>query len=266
MFRTEFFQPLELGGAGFVSPYFRYYRIPLALWQEGDEIAKYKYTKVSVGGDIGVGSKYGELRLGPVYNNYDATRTIGSTVLPQSYTYDYGLRLNLFFDQLDNYFFPTTGEYLDLYAYRSMGGSEEIKDYGLYGFSFRDAISVGLGVIQFTVKAQTATNHDRAVADVNWLGGFLNLSSYRYQELLGEQIGYGSAQYYHRLGPSGTYWGIAAEVGRVFDYFDKTVADRWHYSGTGYLAYDSALGPMYLAAAYGDNHVWTGYFMLGKQF
>ncbi|QLY24715.1 patatin-like phospholipase family protein [Bdellovibrio sp. KM01] len=267
MFYTEFYQPTTAGGNGFVAPYFRYYRIPLALWQEGDEVAKYKYSKISFGADVGVGSEIGEFRFGPAFNEYSASRNIGSSILPNSRTNDYGLRFNFFYDQLDNYFFPSTGAYLDLYGYYSIGASEDIDNYGLYGLNFRGAMTAGKGVFQFTLKGQTSTGDNGVLADVSWLGGFLNLSSYRYQELIGDQFAYGSVQYYRRM-PflSGSYWGAALETGRVFNYFDKKIADEWHMSGTGYLAYDSILGPMYLAAAYGDNKTWSCYFMLGKQF
>ncbi len=267
MFYSEFYQPLEAGGNGFVTPYFRYYRIPLALWQDGDEVAKYKYAKTSFGADIGVGSEIGEFRLGPAFNEYSANRNIGPTVLPNSRTNDYGLRFNFFYDQLDNYFFPTMGNYLDLYGYYSVGGSEDIKNYGLYGLNYRGAVASGKGAFQFALKGQNSTGDNGVLADVSWLGGFLNLSSYRYQELLGDQFAYGSIQYYRRMAfLSGSYWGVALESGRVFNYFDQKIADEWHFSGTAYLAYDSILGPMYLAAAYGDNEAWSGYFMLGKQF
>lgn len=267
MVSTEFHQPLKAGGSGFVAPNFKYYRIPLAIWQDGTEVAEYKYSKLTAGVDVGAGSRFGEWRIGPAYNVYNASRSIGPSLLPNSRTYDYGFKLNLFYDQLNNYFFPFEGQYFDLYAYYSIGASEDIKNYGIYGFQFRDALGIGTGAFQFTLKGQTSTGDSSVLADISWLGGFLNLSSYRYQEMIGDQIAYGSIQYYHPMGfLSGSYWGTAVEAGRVFNYFDKALADAWHYSGTVYLAYDSFLGPMYLAGAYGDNEVWSFYFMLGKQF
>jgi len=268
LFQTEFYQPLQLSGYSFLAPYFAHKRQPVALWQEGSQVAEYEYIKTSTGIDIGTGwTKYGELRFGPVYHNYNSTRQIGSDILPDSKTYDYGLRLNLFFDQLDNYFFPRAGQYLNVYAFASLAGSDDLHNYGLYGFLFRNGMPVGDGAIQLTLKGQYSQGQNDTVSDVSWLGGFLNLSSYRYQEMIGDEFGYGSAQYYHPFGfLSGTYWGLALESGRVFDHFEEDLADYWHYSGTTYLAYDSLLGPIYLAGAYGDNNKFSFYFMLGKQF
>lgn len=269
MYYTEFYQPLQLSGSSFVSPYFRFTRNPVAVWSSGVHVAQYEYSKSSVGLDVGAGfTKFGEVRLGAVYNDSEASLEIGSPLLDSAREYDYGLRLSLYFDQLDNYFFPTRGQYLNLYGYYSLGASENLENYGLAGFEFRAGTPIGHGAIQWTLKAQTTQGKsNETLANINWLGGFLNLSSYHYQELLGEQFAYGSGQYYHPLGLlSGTYWGFAAEIGRVFDYVERDIADKWHNSVTLYFAYDSVLGPMYLAGAYGDNHAGAMYFMLGKQF
>lgn len=268
MIFTEFYQPLQLSGASFLAPYYSFKRDPLALYQDGDQVAQYEYAKNALGVDLGSGwTKYGELRLGPAYHDYKARREVGSSILPNSHTYDYGLRASLFYDQLNNYFFPSEGMYLFAYAYYSIGGSEEIDNYGIYGLLFRNGVRAGNGAFQLTLRGQNTEGDNETLADVSWLGGFLNLSSYRYQEMIGDQIAYGSLQYYHPTGTlKGTYWGLAGESGRVFDHFEKDLADSWHYSATAYLAYDSILGPMYLASAYGDNYQLSFYFMLGKQF
>jgi NTE family protein len=268
LFKTEFYQPLQLSGYSFLSPYYSFRRQPVAFWVDGDQTAEYEYAKTSVGFDLGTGwTRFGELRIGPAYHNYQADRQIGSSILKDSKSYDFGLRVNLSVDQLDNYFFPRHGVYFNLYGYQSVGGSDDLNNYGLYGFLFRNAMAVSDGAIQVTLKGQFTQGDNETLADVSWLGGFLNLSSYRYQEMIGDEFGYGSIQYYRPLGfLSGTLWGLAIESGRVFDHFEDDLADSWHYSGTGYLAYDSALGPVYLSAAYGDNYNLAFYLMLGKQF
>ncbi|MNL04711.1 Outer membrane protein assembly factor BamA [compost metagenome] len=268
LFKTEFYQPLQLSGYSFVAPYYSFNRQPVSFWTDGDQVAEYEYTKTSVGFDLGTGwTKYGELRLGPTYHDYAANRQIGSSILKNSKSYDYGVHVSLSVDQLDNYFFPRHGQYFNLYGYQSISGSDDLSNYGLYGFIFRNGMPVGDGAIQLTLKGQFSQGDSETLADVSWLGGFLNLSSYRYQEMIGDEFAYGSIQYYKPFGfLSGTFWGLAAESGRVFDHFEEDLADSWHYSGTGYLAYDSILGPVYLATSYGDNYNLSFYFMLGKQF
>ncbi|MDG0817155.1 patatin-like phospholipase family protein [Bdellovibrio svalbardensis] len=266
---TEFYQPLQLSGYAFTSPYLVYTENPLALWKEDSEIAEYRYSKTSTGIDIGSGwTRFGEVRFGPLYSTYRGTRQIGSALLPDVRTFDYGLRLNLLYDQLDHFFFPRSGQYLNIYGYYSLGGEDVISNYNRYGLNFRAAIPTGRGgAFQVTLKGQNANGDRPAFVDVNWLGGFLNLSSYRYQQLIGDQYAYGSLQYYKMFDfLSGSYWGLAMEGGRLFNPVDPSVTDAWHSSVTAYLAYDSILGPLYFGGSYGDNHQSRFYLMLGKQF
>jgi NTE family protein len=240
----------------------------LSLWFEDENIAEYSYNKSSIGFDFGsVVSNSAELRVGPVFNTYSGSRAIGQVELPDFSSHDYGLRFNLFYDNLDNLFFPKNGMSFNAYGYYALGVGNQMDDYGVYGFVYRHAIPVGNDSLVFKLKAQDTYNTPPLFSDVKWLGGFLNLSSYNYQQLVGDKFVFGSAQYLKSIGLlSGSYIGTALEFGRVYDQLTSNVEDGWHYSGTVYLAYDSYLGPLYLGAAYGDNRQARIYMMLGKQF
>nr|WP_314900423.1 patatin-like phospholipase family protein [uncultured Deefgea sp.] len=265
---TEFYQPLKIDESIFISTYYQYFRGPLSLWLEDENIAEYTYNKSSFGIDFGsVISNSAELRVGPVFNNYSGNRAIGQVELPDFTSHDYGIRFNLFYDNLDNFFFPKNGISLNAYGYYALGVGNQMEDYGVYGVVYRHAISVGKDSVVFKLKAQDTYNTPPLFSDVKWLGGFLNLSSYNYQQMVGDKFIFGSAQYLKSIGLlSGSYIGTALEFGRVYDQLTSGVDDGWHYSGTVYLAYDSYLGPLYLGAAYGDNRQARFYMMLGKQF
>ncbi|MGL6041614.1 MAG: patatin-like phospholipase family protein [Deefgea sp.] len=265
---TEFYQPLKLDESMFVSTYYQYFRGPLSIWYDNDNIAEYTYAKSSVGLDFGsVISNRAELRVGPVFHDYSGSRTIGQVELPDFSSYDYGVRFNLFYDNLDNYFFPKNGMSLNAYGYYTLGTGDKVDNYGVYGLVYRQAIPVGSDSLVFKFKAQDTYNQLPLFSDVQWLGGFLNLSSYNYQQLVGDRFIYGSAQYLKSIGfLSGSYLGTALEFGRVYNQITSNDDENWHYSGAVYLAYDSYLGPLYLGAAYGDNRQARFYMMLGKQF
>ncbi|WP_182077023.1 patatin-like phospholipase family protein [Deefgea sp. CFH1-16] len=268
MINTEFYQPLLLNEAMFLATYYRYFTGPLSIWQGDQQFAEYEYDKSSVGLDFGsVLSTHTELRIGPVFNEYSGKRSVGSFVFPESSNYDYGLRFNAYYDNLDHYFFPKNGSYFNAYGYYALGAGKQQADYARYGFVYRKAMPIDNDAIHFTLKAQNTYGEQPPFADVKWLGGFLNLSSYNYQELVGERFVYGSLQYLHATSfLSGSYIGSALEVGGVFDTLDQRVDDVLHYSASVYLAYDSFLGPLYFGAAYGDNRQARFYMMLGKQF
>ncbi|MBM5570895.1 MULTISPECIES: patatin-like phospholipase family protein [Deefgea] len=266
--QTEFYQPITLDETAFISAYYKYTRGPLSIWIDDTDVAEYTYTKHSVGIDFGsILSNHSELRVGPVFNDYKGARTIGQPQFPDVSNHDYGIRVNAFYDSLDNYFFPKNGHFINAYGYYAAGVGGEYDSYGVFGVNYRKAIPLGDDALQFKLKAQGVYKHVPYFADVKWLGGFMNLSSYNYQELVADEFIYGSMQYLYSIEfLSGSYLGFALETGRVLNSLNSTVDDDWRYSGSVYLAYDSLFGPLYLGAAYGDNRQARVYMMLGKQF
>ncbi|WP_410498720.1 patatin-like phospholipase family protein [Chitinibacter sp. S2-10] len=266
--QTEFYQPLQLNGLLFVAPYLYFKETPLALWFAGNQISNYAYQRSAAGVDIGsTVTKYGELRFGPVANRYEMQEDIGPQIFTRGSTQDLGLRASLLYDQLDNYFFPRHGDYVSLNAYASLKSDGDFDDYGRFGIDMKTARPVGDGTLMLSLRGQETLGSAPPYVDTRWLGGFLNLSGYRYQELLTNRFVYGAAQYYQAM-PwlARSYWGVALETARTFDRLNTSEHKDWRFSTAAYLAYDSYLGPLYLGAAYGDNSLLTYYFMLGKQF
>ncbi|WP_438833120.1 BamA/TamA family outer membrane protein [Chitinibacter bivalviorum] len=267
-FKTEFYQPLRLDGLLFIAPYLSYNEEPLSLWFDKTQYATFKYATSSLGVDLGsTVSKFGELRVGVSANKYKMTQDVGPPVLSTGNATDYGVNAALLFDQLDNYFFPKEGQYLKLDAYASIANDKQINEYGRISGEFKAAVPTSSGTSLFTVRGQVYTGDIPFYADVKWLGGFLNLSSFKYQELLTDKYLYASAQYYQTMAwLSSGYWGVALEAGKVFDKLNTAQYQDINLSATAYIAYDSYLGPIYLGASYGNNETWSAYFMLGKQF
>ncbi len=90
-------------------------------------------------------------------------------------------------------------------------------------------------------KARLAHNVNNSSADVSWMGGFMNMSSYAYQSLLGEHSLYGRVTLYQPMpfflqaDNKSTWLGFAAEAGKVSDVHDQSETG-WHYSGVAYIA------------------------------
>ncbi|GHD61130.1 patatin [Jeongeupia chitinilytica] len=294
-FATEFYQPLQLDGYAFVAPYFSAENQPVDIWVNGEKVAQYKYRKERAGFDIGSGyGKYGEVRIGFAYNNYRGARDIGfipvlvdddenasqgtkdaqqKNLLDNFSQQDWGVRVRLYYDQLDSLDFPTEGVLFNASAYQSFGGRSGSGTFDPYtqvtatlvkGFKLGD---FGGHVRLHGVMQQGGGDND--VNDLQWLGGFMNLSSYGYQEIIGDSMAYGRIALYHPLSflvpDSKVYIGGALEVGQLFDAVDSSQNDL-HVSGTAFLGMDTFLGPFYVAAAYGDNKKARFYVMLGNPY
>ncbi|WP_255989442.1 patatin-like phospholipase family protein [Chitinolyticbacter albus] len=283
----EFYQPLQIDGYAFVAPYVLAESSPLKLWFDGRQFAEYKLEGSRAGLDFGSSwARYGEVRVGPSISRYRGILEVGSPtvdvggiavdLLPRSVKqWDWGVRFNLYYDQLDNLNFPSLGTLVHLYGYEAFDGRVEesqfpkdFERYGRYGLDLTHGFGWGGNSGHVAMRSQLARGGDPPLSDVRWMGGFLNLSSYGYQELQGDEFFYGRLALYRPVpifseSGKGTYLGAALEVGRVFDDF---LDDGWHSSMVGYLGIDTYLGPLYLAVAYGDNEKTRYYVTLGNPF
>ncbi|BCL75369.1 patatin [Jeongeupia sp. HS-3] len=280
-FVTEFYQPLQLDGYAFISPYFSVENQPVDVWLDGSKAAQFKYRREKAGLDLGSGyGKYGEIRFGLAYNQYRASRDIGfipdeegNNTLENYNQKDWGARLRIYYDQLDSLNFPTEGAYFNASLYQSFGGSTESGDFEPYSQASATLVKgFKLGGFGGHVKLHAVTQEgggDDALNDIQWLGGFMNLSSYGYQEIIGDRLAYGRIALYHPLSflvpDSGIYIGGALELGQLFDAVNKDDNDL-HTSVTAFVGMDTYLGPFYVAAAYGDNKKARFYVMLGNPY
>jgi NTE family protein len=100
------------------------------------------------------------------------------------------------------------------------------------------------------------------------LGGFLNLSGYKNGQLVGRQLAFGRLVYNYRVSApgllDGAYVGASIEYGRIGD--GLTGADRapMHRGASVYFAFDTPVGPVYLAYGRGDGNNQSAYFFLGR--
>ncbi|WP_083300635.1 patatin-like phospholipase family protein [Jeongeupia sp. USM3] len=290
-FSTEFYQPLQLDGYAFVAPYFSIENQPVDIWLEGSKVAQYRYRKERAGLDVGSGyGKYGEVRLGFAFNDYRGARDIG--FVPEDSSgdpadgdtgirnglenfgqKDWGVRLRIYYDQLDSLAFPTEGVLFNAQMYQSFGGQSDQGDFDTYSQASATLVKgFKLGDFGGHVKLHGVVQRgggDNDVNDVQWLGGFMNLSSYGYQEIIGDSMAYGRVALYHPLSflvpDSKVYVGGALEVGQLFDAVEES-QDSLHTSVTAFVGMDTFLGPFYVAGAYGDNKKARFYVMLGNPY
>jgi len=101
------------------------------------------------------------------------------------------------------------------------------------------------------------------------LGGFLNMSGYRRDQLLGPRYLYGRLLYQARLGRvplfEGVYGGLAYEAADMPQFIPDNDQGLFQ-SGTAYLGADTPLGAAYFGVGYGNPRNTAIYLFLGKPF
>ncbi len=101
------------------------------------------------------------------------------------------------------------------------------------------------------------------------LGGFLDMSGFRLQQLPGTRFAYGRALYQARLSGlplfEGVYAGLAYEMASMPQVV--TVSNRSTFrSGTAYLAADTPLGVAYFGVGHASQGTTAVYLFLGQPF
>jgi NTE family protein len=197
----------------------------------------------------------------------------------------YGGYLKFGFDTLDSINFPTQGTY---FSFSSYFRNEDVDDHSviekqtqsntikslLVDLNWKSAVNFGNHA--FVAKAaysEAFTEDENESIYLSYLGGFLNLSGYKKDALVGTKKAFTAAIYQFDLGRSlfypeslPLYLGLSLESGNVWQQDQDINHDDFVVSGSLYLGADTSLGPV--ALGYGRNHEDTDafYFYLGKNF
>jgi NTE family protein len=269
---SRFYQPLSPSQRWFVEPRVAYSDTPLYIYT-GDVLSTlYRERTLGAGLDGGLNfSQYGQLRLGLYRGKSQFDLSTGPLFLPKNLEVDLGLvQASLRIDQLDSASFARSGYLAVLNALVSRTQLGATEDYDRYDAEVRAAFSQGEHTLRLALRGGGSTDADALPLYAMFrLGGFLNMSGFRQQQLLGTRFVYGRALYQARLGSvplfEGVYGGLAYEIADM----PQAIAsnDRSSFqSGTAYLAADTPLGVAYFGLGYANQGTTAVYLYLGKPF
>ena len=98
------------------------------------------------------------------------------------------------------------------------------------------------------------------VQDFYTLGGLFDLSGLSPDEISGPQFGIARAIMYRRIGSGQdglfdvpTYLGFSLELGNVWQRRSDVSVDSALFNGAAFLGFDTFLGPVYVAAGFGEG-------------
>ncbi len=124
--------------------------------------------------------------------------------------------------------------------------------------------------LNFQARAGAITNAraDNVIADFN-LGGFLQLSGLRTNQLSGNYVGFARAVGYHQIATlpvvgRAIYVGASLETGNVWNERGDISTSDIYGAGSLFLAADTWLGPFYIAYGIATNGQRSFYLYLGR--
>ena len=186
------------------------------------------------------------------------------------------------FDTLNSINFPTEGNKVSFNAYYlkdSYDGylfipSVEEESFSM-SFDWRGALSLGKHSFMGITSLSTVDNKgdNPFTVHVSELGGFLNLSGYQKDALIGAHKVFSAVVYQYNLGGalSGVtglpmYLGTSVEIGNVWDISETVKASELITSGSIYLGTDTSFGPAVLGVGYADDGETSVFLSIGKNW
>ena len=191
----------------------------------------------------------------------------------------YGGYFRVGFDNLNSINFPTSGNQLNFQInYRNDTYDQTITDHTKdqstqFTADWRGALSLGnhtfVGIASF---AKVENDGDYSV-HVSELGGFLNLSAFQKDELVGTHKIFSALVYHYDLGQNvfgltdlPVYLGASWEAGNVWLLKESMQLDDLIYSGSLFFGTDTSVGPLALGIGLADTGDGSFFLSIGKSW
>jgi NTE family protein len=267
---TQLFQPLAPDGRLYLLPRLFYERRPLSLFLNDARVADFAVRHERIELHAGVQGAIGDARIGLVHGRVSSAPLVGLPfTLDENFRHS-GLSLRLGIDRLDAIDFPRRGWSLDSGAYlaRPVLGGE--RRYNRVENQAQAAVSVGPHTFSGLLRLGSGLGGDLPPAEAFTLGGFLNLSGFQINELLGSSLQFGRLMYYHQVMPlprpfgTGLFMGASLEAGRVQRPFIPVANTRWLTGASLFVGASTGLGPVYLGLGLGESGRSALYLYLGR--
>ncbi|QIK39259.1 BamA/TamA family outer membrane protein [Caldichromatium japonicum] len=267
---TSLYQPLDPLERWYLGLGVGYLNENLMLFEpnvHNRPIAEYQLART--GGELELGRNLGNWgRLGVRYGRFwgQAEQRIGDVHYPD-YEFDLGeLGLRFTLDTLDNLSLPRQGWLIET---RLLGSRTELgasADYDQFSLDLLHAQTLGPDSLLLGLGFAGDLGGETPPQSYQRLGGFLNLSGFNQNELLGIYRGLARAIYLHDLKTPllKTYAGASLEVGNVWAERSQIGWEGLRLAGSLFLGADTPIGPLYLGYGQADGGYGALYLLLGR--
>jgi NTE family protein len=265
---TGLYQPLEVAQTYFIEPRILLRRSVEDLYNDGHEIATYKFR--DFGGQFDVGAnlpRNTQFRLGYWQYKHASVVTVGSPLIPEFDLRDAGLAASVAYDSRDASAFATQGiaaEVDYLRAATSLGGE---RDYETIEGALRTIVPVGKNIMWLTVAGGTDLQGDLPPDRYFSLGG-MSFPGYQTDELRVGSYWTASGNFLWRLGDilaiknQAIFGGFGLQTGRLYQRLDP-VPDGQIYGASVYIGGRTPVGTLTLGTGFATD-TWSVWLRLGR--
>jgi len=262
---TELYQPLDHARRFFVESALSYQREPVKLWENNKNVATYNADEarfdLAAGVQVGV---LGPVRLGWTERKREASQETGTLAIENGSKTFGGWLARVDFDQFDRLYLPTHG-----WSVRGSYFDSPGEKYSRAELELRASHNIGRTIFHGRIYGAASPRGSLPAFDPVSMGGFLNMSGFARNQLIGDSVSYGSIRAEQVMGqlPLGLRGdmrvGIALETGKVGGRFTETQLDGWQNSLAIYAGGETPLGPIYAGYGYAPNGMSNVYLFVG---
>ncbi len=276
-YATEFHQPLSLGNALYLSAYGLTQRAPEYVFDGSSRVAQYDVLTQTAGLDLGsTFGTAGDMRVGFKWAHQRGDPEIAEKAYPTVTSTETGVRFLVRWDSLDNSFFPRSGlrASAELFTGQQQltAAGIEIDNNGATraGGEANYAFEIDhRNFFNVYVKGGGVRNEDNTVISDFNLGGFLQLSGLRTNQISGNFVAFSRAVYYHEIMQlpvigGAVFAGGSIEAGNVWNKRDSISSRDLYTAGSVFLAAHTWVGPFYFAYGRASGGQSTFYMYLGR--
>lgn len=261
----DFYQPLNYRHTYFVEPRYFREREDLVLFADNDKFAQYQldtsYSEFLMGLNLDV---YGQAVLGWREYHMKGAADVSAIELPDVDERYGGSVLALNLDRRNRIYFPSHGWRTDITFFdsRNAGYQKISVDWG-------GAYKLNNFVLGARTLYASSMKGDLPFYDAVMLGGFLNLSGYASNQVIGDAAFYSHLRAERIIGsmPLGLNgdlrMGFALEAAKLQTIYTMSDAGEWLDSGIVYLGGETPLGPLYLGYGFTFSGDYNLYLKLG---
>ena len=267
---VDYFRPFDNGLKYSFRPSLSIFNRPLLIFDDkGHALAEIELDEA--GAAIAFGREFGrhaKISLGFTRYFGKMDITVGNPELTPFNFDGAELFVEADYDRLDDRYLPTRGVLSSLRytsSSRSLGA-----DIGFNQLEFSLFASHTFGLHNVIWGGQYNTSLDENLSIYSWYtgGGFLNMSGFEPNSLLGQHYGLVLAGYRYQIGKSGFlpgYAGMTVEYGNATQERSEIFSDGL-LNGSFYLAYSSPLGPIYLGVGWSEQRSAIYFLRMGTIF
>jgi NTE family protein len=257
-FLGELYYPIDKRLRWIFRPQVNYSRREVRIYdQAGAVISEWDIDEY--GGRVGFGREFGRhVGLFAGVRGYVGQSKVGIG-LPGSSDFRYKggeWYLSARYDRLDDRFFPSEGSYASLVYINSdenLGADAKYEQVGFTWFTSRtwDRNNIFLGT-----RFNTTLDDNAPVYSLFTGGGFLNMSGFHPNQLVGQHFGASVLGYRYQITQSGLipgYAGMTVEYGNAAQKSSDVYSDGI-LNGSFFISYKTPIGPIYAGVGWSEDH------------